>query len=208
MMNPWDRERTYKEKDTSPDTQAGGSGILWLIAIVIAVIGLAVMAKHGANQVVVVPIGISLFFMVMFIFSHRREARRLAWRREMARLREAARDQRIHAPEYTAEDAAVGAPVRKPVVDTAMRKIFDRFDSKVIAHGRMYDWKPQEIATFLDFARDFVDTQHANELITGGERGELDRHLEAAMDRALLQHDIAHPDKKPQGRYNYDEPPF
>lgn len=199
MLNPRDRERTYRESDNHEAPSTGGAGILWLIAIVIAVIGLTVMAKHGADEIVAVPIGISLFFMLMFIFSHRRETRQLAWRREMARLQNAAHEQ-VNA-------TAHGRAPNKPIVDTGMRKIFDRFDSKVIAHGRMYTWKPADIASFLDFARDFVDTQHANELVRANEKGELDRHLEAALDRALLQHDIAHPDKKPERRFD-DSAPF
>lgn len=195
MMNPWDQERTFQERQGSNDVPVSG-GLLWLIAVIIAVVGLAVMSRHGFDNIVIVPIGISLFFMVLFLVSHRREARRLAWRREVARLREAARDM---------QTGAVGSSPAAPppsAVDVGMRKVFDRFDTKVISHGRSHFWKAPEIAGFLDFARDFVDTQYSQSLLDGNEKGELDRHLDAALQRALLQHDIANPDR------HSDEPPF
>jgi hypothetical protein len=195
MMNPWDRERTYEEpqgeRTGMPDT--GGNGLLWRVAIVIAVIGLALMARHGANNLVMVPIGISVFFMVMFLFSHRREARRIAWKREVARMQEV---------ERARQQQVVAADVPR-ANDVAMRKIFDRYDLKVINHGRMYGWGAKDIASFLDYARDFVDTRHAGRLLEGNERGELDRHLDAALERAVLQHDIERP-----GKLASEEPPF
>ena len=179
MMNPWDSERTWEQKGGSSAPASGGSGLLWIVAIIIAVIGLAMMSRHGANHVVAVPIGISLFFMIMFMFSHRRETRRLAMKREATRqLEEYARQQ------------TVSLNVPKPGSDTTMRKVFDRYDMKVISHVRNKGWEPQRIASFLDYARDYVDTQHATALVNGNERGELDRHLDAALHRALLQHDI------------------
>lgn len=187
MMNPWDRERTYEEPQGQgaglPST--GGNGMLWLVAIIIAVIGLALMARHGANNVVMVPIGISVFFMVMFLFSHRREAKRIAWKREVARFQEMERSRQ----------QTIAVQNTQRANDAAMRKIFDRFDLKVIKHGRMYNWDAKEIASFLDYARDFVDTRHAGSLLDGNERGELDRHLDAALERAVLQHDIENPGK-------------
>ena len=187
MMNPWDRERTYEEPQGQgmglPST--GGNGLLWLVAIIIAVIGLALMARHGANNVVMVPIGISVFFMIMFLFSHRREARRIAWKREVARYQEIERQRQ----------QAVSVQTTQRTNDAAMRKIFDRFDLKVIKHGRAHHWGAKDIASFLDYARDFVDTRHAGSLLDGNERGELDRHLDAALERAVLQHDIENPGK-------------
>ena len=124
-----------------------------------------------------------------FFFSHRREARRLAWKREVARLQdEYSRQQQIAA--VNQPRPAVNQP--RPAVDTTMRKVFDRYDLKVITHGRSMGWEPQRIASFLDYARDYVDTQHATALVTGNERGELDRHLDAAMHKALLQYDMDH----------------
>ena len=187
MMNPWDRKRTYEEPQGQgaglPGT--GGNGLLWLVAIVIAVIGLALMARHGANNVVMVPIGISVFFMVMFLFSHRREVKRIAWKREVARYQEMERNRQ----------QTIAVQNTQRTNDAAMRKIFDRFDLKVIKHGRMYGWDAKAIASFLDYARDFVDTRHAGSLLDGNERGELDRHLDAALERAVLQHDIENPGK-------------
>lgn len=175
MMNPWDRERTFQESP-APQCPARGAG-LWLVAVVIAVIALALLGRHGANNIVVIPIGISLFFMVMFLFSHRREVKRNAWQREVARL----------------HSQSVTVPTPQPAaVDTTLRKVFDRFDVKVIAHGRSKFWQADKIAAFLDYARDYVDSQHASALMNGNEKGELDRHLDASLQKALLQHDIEH----------------
>ncbi|MCA8947218.1 MAG: hypothetical protein KDB29_13380 [Planctomycetes bacterium] len=185
-MNPWDSERTYQEPGAG-SAPSGSSGLLWLVAIIIAVIGLAVMSRHGANSVVAVPIGISLFFMVMFIVSHRRETRRIAWKREVALMHEA--QQRL--PQNMAVTGH--APVSNQPADLSMRKIFDRFDLKVITKGREKSWDAKRIAGFLDYARDFVDTQHASSLMKSGEKGELERHLEASLERALLQYDMENP---------------
>lgn len=186
MMNPWDSERTYQEPGAG-SAPSGSSGLLWLVAIIIAVVGLAVMSRHGANSVVAVPIGISLFFMIMFIFSHRRETRRIAWKREVALMHEA--QQRL--PQNMAVTGH--APVSNQPADLSMRKIFDRFDLKVITKGREKFWDAKRIAGFLDYARDFVDTQHASSLMKSGEKGELERHLEASLERALLQYDMENP---------------
>lgn len=192
MMNPWDRERTYSEPDTGGAPSAG-SGVLWLVAVIIAVIGLSVLARHGANSVVAIPIGISLFFMVMFIASHRRETRRIAWKREMAMMREA--QQQLPQQIAVSDLCNGGVPAEAPrrATDLSMRKIFDRYDLKVINKGREKMWNARRIAGFLDYARDYVDTQHASALMKSGEKGELERHLDASLERALLQYDIDTP---------------
>lgn len=190
MMNPWDQERTWEDKGAQASPSPGG-GMLWLIAIIIAVVGLALLAKNGFNNVAFIPIGISLFFMVMFLVSHRREARQLAWKREVARMQETP----AVAPQPVAYAPRPAAP------DANLRKVFDRFDVKVITHGRDKYWNAQRIASFLDYARDYVDTQHASALLAANERGELDRHLDAALQRALLQHDI-------ENKNESMEPPF
>jgi hypothetical protein len=96
----------------------------------------------------------------------------------------------------------MAAQPSRPAVDTTMRKVFDRFDVKVIGHARSQHWQPDKIASFLDYARDYVDTQHATSLLNGNERGELDRHLDAAVQRALLEYDIEHKSARPW------DPPF
>ena len=189
MMNPWDREHTYREHTyREPGTDSApspGGGWLWLVAVIIAVIGLAVMSKHGANSIVAIPIGISLFFMVMFMVSHRRETKRLAWRREWTAMQQQAQGSLPDQP------AVYEQP--RPSVDLSMRKIFDRFDLKVINKGRDKHWDPKRVAGFLEYARDYVDTQYASALMQNGEKGELERHLEASLERALLQYDIDNP---------------
>jgi hypothetical protein len=219
MMNPWDRERTYRDtEDNTPVAPSGGSGMLWLISIIIAVVGLVLMAKHGSNHVVLVPIGISLFFMTMFWVSHRRESQAIAKRRAFNLLleRERAHDVELN---HTPQAGALYAPVQQassvvPAADVNLRRVFDRFDLKVINLGRDWGWTPKDIASFLDYARDYVDTQHASSLMQTNEKGELERHLDAAVERALLQHDIEHPDQPKRGRphqsgsYDPMEPPF
>jgi hypothetical protein len=177
MMNPWDNERTWQE-GSGEAAPSKSSGLLWLVAVVIAVVGLALLSKHGFNDIAVIPVGISLFFMVMFLISHRRETRRIAWKREVVRMQAHQQIQQVEAP--------------RTAVDTTLRKVFDRYDLKVINHGRSGGWSPDRIASFLDYARDYVDTQHAGALFNGNEKGELDRHLDASLQRALLQHDIEH----------------
>ena len=189
MMNPWEKER-FAQEGGAESAPCKGSGLMWIVAVIIAVVGLVLVSKHKLNDVAMIPIGISLFFMVMFMVSHRRENRRLAWKREVTRMQQ---DQR---------QAQIIAQPPRPAVDTTLRKVFDRYDVKVINHARSQGWSPDRIASFLDYARDYVDTQHAGALVTGNEKGELDRHLDAALHRALLQHDIEHKSDKPM------EPPF
>jgi hypothetical protein len=69
----------------------------------------------------------------------------------------------------------------------------------------------QAITAFLEMARDFVDTGHAAQLIVADELSELDRHMNAALERAKLQHELGNPGSfkaAPKPRYDLDEPPF
>ena len=88
---------------------------------------------------------------------------------------------------------AMGGPVALPVPaadDLAMRKVFDRFDVRAIERARRAGQAPATVAGFLDFARDFVDRRHVAALLDQSDDLEVDRHLAAAVERALLQFEL------------------
>jgi hypothetical protein len=203
MMNQWDRERMWQETPGAPAIPSSGNGWAWLVAVIVAVIAIVVFARSNGNQLVLVPIAISVFFMFMFMVNHRRETRRLEAARAFKRLEEAAR--KAQGEPMGMEP---GTPARN---DVALRKVFDRFDLRVIQHGRANNWQPKQLSSLLEMARDFVDTPHATQLQRSGDDDELDRHLLAALERALLQYDIANDRKGDtrRGPYDFiDEPPF
>lgn len=207
MMHPWDRERTWQDSpDQNMPLPAKGGAWVWVIAVIIAVVALFALANSGGGSrgLVAVPVGISLFFMFMFLINHRREMRHLQAVRRVRQM------QQIEAPQPMAVGGPPpGAPQRD---DASLRRIFDRFDLKVIEHCRANTWEPKEISKLLEMARDFVDQPHAASLLRAGEDNELSRHLEAALERALLQYDIDHNRKgdRNRGTYSYGdgEPPF
>lgn len=196
MMNPQDQERLRRASPGPDFAPASGGGWIWIIAVMLAVFGLALLHRHGANNLVMIPVGISLFFMFMFMLSHRSESRRLQAVRHAQRMAEF-------------EPQAIGMlpPARD---DDSLRRVFDRFDLKVIEHGRRNSWEPKQISSLLEMSRDFVDTQHAGTLLANEDSHELEFHLDAALERALLQYDIAH-ERKGDGNRPYRsslEPPF
>jgi hypothetical protein len=200
MMNQWDRDRISRGAQQEADHFPGsGGGWVWLVAVLLAVLGLALFARHGSNNLVMIPVGISLFFMLMFLFSYRRESRRLQSLRET---------QRLTAPDF--EPQPMGMLPPPAASDGTLRCLFDRFDLKVIDHGRRNEWEPRQISSLLEMARDFVDTPHAGALLNAGEKDELDRHLDAALERALLQFDVANErkgdKKRPYHHSDYDVP--
>ncbi|MCC7510736.1 MAG: hypothetical protein IT464_15340 [Planctomycetes bacterium] len=209
MMHPWDRERTWQE---APGNQSGlpssGSGWVWIVAVVIAVIALAVFARSGGNHLVMVPIGISVFFMCLFMVNHRREMRRVEVARHLQRMGQAEQ-----APQHAPQSMGFAPPGQPARDDASLRRIFDRFDIKVIEHCRRNHWEPKQISVLLEMARDFVDQPHASALLRADQGKELGRHLDASLERALLQYDIDHNRKgdelrKDNGYYGDDAPPF
>ncbi len=80
MMNPWDRERMWRESEPGTQSRGFASGMMWLVAIILGIFGMIAMAKSrgSAPPVAVIPVAISLFFIFMFMIGHRREQRRLA----------------------------------------------------------------------------------------------------------------------------------
>jgi hypothetical protein len=204
--HPFERQAQKRGTMAREHHDSGGRGFVWLLAVVLAVIGLAAMARHGANPMVVVPVGISLFFMFMFMISHRRESKRIEASRRLERLERAAR----RALEPEAEPAprrdgreegmreqqfshAPGVPygTGASVSNDISRQVFDRFDVDVIELARSLELKPKEAASLLEFARDFVDLPHASALMRAKRDEELDRHLDAAIERAVLQYAIS-----------------
>jgi hypothetical protein len=204
MMNPhehpWERQHAARHSTATHDyaqRQSSGRGFVWLLAVILAVVGLAAMGRHGANPMVIVPVGISLFFMLMFIVSFRREARRIEAEQQMERLERAARratEPDVDEPEYhQPREHHFGAPVPygNGQVNEATREIFDRFDVRVIELARDLKLKPKDAAGLLEFARDFVDVPHASRLLRMSNNSELECHLDAAIERAVLQHAIS-----------------
>lgn len=170
MMNPWDREPQSKPSN----------GIAWLLSVIIAVIGLVALAKGSGHKAVSVPIFMSVIFMLMFLFSHRRENRRVIQASKEAELQ-----RKLNVVEqHTKTEINMQR-------DKDLRRVFDRFDVKVIKEGRRSQHSAQQIAQMLDFSRDFVDTNHAIEMLSNGHLVELDKHLEAAIYRAVLQLELS-----------------
>jgi hypothetical protein len=212
MMNPhehpWERQRHGRHNMATheyTEQQSGGRGFVWLLAVILAVVGLAAMGRHGANPMVIVPVGISLLFMLMFIVSFRRESRRIEAEQRMQRLERAARRAADPEEEHYGDDQPreyhFGAPVpysngqalvaNHASSNEASREVFDRYDVRVIELARNLELKPKEAAGLLEFARDFVDVAHATRLLRKGDQDELERHLDAAIERAVLQHAIS-----------------
>ncbi len=226
MMNPWDRERTYQQPEgTGAAPRSNMAAFAWIVAVIVAAVALFAMARHGGGKIVAVPIGISLFFMMMFWISHRRESRLLAQRREMSRLNRAAGGPlapRIHPEselEIVAEPGTVAAP--RPAThaahDRLARVLFDKFDLMLMAYGRDAKWEPKEIVAFMEFARDFLDIPYATGLLRESKSSymtsDLEHHLDAAMGRALLQYEVNHGARpKPPEGYRKSagdlDPPF
>lgn len=204
MMNPWDRERTWRETQPSSQPRGFASGLAWLVAVVLGILGMVAMAKnHGDNghSIAMIPIGISLFFIFMFMIGHRREQRRLSCLRAM----QPPAEPRIHTPQGTAAQPAQAAgnlqqtqctveTQKLPKADDAsLRKLYDRFDVRAIAQCRASRMDAKQITSFLEMARDFVDTGHAAQLIRRNDLAELDTHMHAALERAKVQHELDHP---------------
>ncbi|MHC4839591.1 MAG: hypothetical protein ACYTDT_01340 [Planctomycetota bacterium] len=173
MMNPWDREQQLQPHKPS-------NGVAWLVSVVIAVIGLVALAKGGGHRAVVFPIFISVTFMVMFLFSHRRENKRIFKARQDAEVRRQAQ----------AMAASSQAHINKQR-DKDLRRVFDRFDLYVIGSLQTSAKPANAVAEILEFARDYVDTNHAIELLKKEQFNELDIHLKAAYQRAFLQMELS-----------------
>jgi len=198
MMNPWDRERMWRESEPSTQGRGFANGLMWLVAIVLGLFGLIALAKSGgAKGVALIPIGISLFFIFMFMIGHRREQRRLAatrWQNQVGN--QPLQEIRIEPqPAPKADDAS-------------LRKLYDRFDVMAIDECRENKLDAKQITDFLEMARDFMDTAHAAQLIRANNLAELEIHMHAALERAKLQFELNHPGAFKVVRPRYDDPPF
>ncbi|MDC1142734.1 hypothetical protein OAU50_06555 [Planctomycetota bacterium] len=172
-MNQWDREQHMQ-----PHSASGG--IAWLISVVIAVIGLIALSKGAGHGAVTVPIFISVFFMVLYLFSHRREYKRIASAQKEAKIMQ-------QANIIAAESKAYINKQR----DKELRRVFDRFDLMVIGNQRSQTRTASAVAEVLEFARDYVDSSHAIDLLKKEQFKELDIHLNAAYERAVLQLELS-----------------
>ena len=199
MMNPWDRDQHLRDLGQSERSGGFAGGLAWIIAIILGVLGMVVMARTGCKSVAVIPVAISLFFIFMFIIGHRREQRRLHVLRSMNAIAAAAPPARPEPRQLPKAD------------DASLRRLYDRFDVLAIDECRRNNMDAKSITAFLEMARDFVDTAHAADLISRDELSELERHMQAALERAKLQYELGSPGafKAPaKPRYDLDEPPF
>lgn len=199
MMNPWDRERTWRETEPNSQPRGFASGFMWLVAIILGVFGMMAVAKSGGKApVALIPVGISLFFIFMFMIGHRREQRRLS----------ASRWQGMNA-QQPLQEVRLEAQALPKADDASLRKLYDRFDVKAIDECRDNKMDAKQITAFLEMARDFMDTAHAAHLIRCNNLAELDIHMRAAMERAKLQFELGNPGTFKVVKHGYDgEPPF
>lgn len=188
MMNPWDRERMWRESEPGQQQPRGfASGLAWLVAIVLGVLGLAALGRPGgAKAVALIPIGISLFFIIMFLVGHRREQRRLS----AARWQNAAG---AVLPQAPLQEVRLEPQALPKADDASLRKLYDRFDVKAIELCRGSQMAAARTTEFLEMARDFMDTAHAAQLIRANNLAELDIHMHAALERARLQFELNNP---------------
>ncbi|MBE7490704.1 MAG: hypothetical protein HS108_02910 [Planctomycetes bacterium] len=185
MMNPWDRERAWREVEPGNQPRGVANGLMWLVAILLGVFGLVALIKsRGEGGVVaLVPVGISLFFIFMFMLGHRREQRRLAVMRAAAR----------HESGMALQEVRLEPAPLPKADDASLRKLYDRFDVRAIEQCRENALDARQITGFLEMARDFMDTAHAAQLIRQNNLAELDVHMHAALERAKLQYELNHP---------------
>ncbi|MBX3475042.1 MAG: hypothetical protein KF754_11715 [Planctomycetes bacterium] len=200
MMNPWDRERMWRESEPNNQPRGFASGLAWLVAIVLGVLGMMAMAKHGFRTVAVIPIGISLFFIFMFMIGHRREQRRLMsnrWQQMATTV----------LPQPPLQEIRLEQQSLPKADDASLRKLYDRFDVKAIEECRHNSLDAGKVTEFLEMSRDFMDTAHAAQLIRRNDLAELQIHMHAALERAKLQFELNNPGafKAPP---KIEEPPF
>jgi len=201
MMNPWDRERMWRESEPGTQSRGFASGMMWLVAIILGIFGMIAMAKSrgSAPPVAVIPVAISLFFIFMFMIGHRREQRRLAatrWQNAQNAMNQQVQEVRLDTQALPKPD------------DASLRRLYDRFDVKAIDECRTNSLDAKQITAFLEIARDFMDTSHAAQLIRCNNLAELEIHMHAALERAKLQFELGSPGAFKVVKPNIDDPPF
>ncbi|MCC6572693.1 MAG: hypothetical protein IT462_02780 [Planctomycetes bacterium] len=140
----------------------------WLASVFLAVAGLtaAFYTRKSPSWAPFVALAISTGGMLLFLIQYSR-----ACRLQAANI--------IRPP--------VKAPVTIAITDgDAMRRLFDRFDIRAIERARALGLSSGDASSFLNLARDFVDVAHAQRLMNTGNEAELDVHIRAAIERALL----------------------
>lgn len=147
-------------------------GNMWLGSLVLGVSSLlALFFISEGNELILFPLGVSVFFMVLF------------WR-NVRRERDVFSD--FNEPTYDQQDALTTMPDPAGSTDSELRSVFDRFDSMVIDQCEQRGMSGDRIASFLDYAREFVDQTHAATLFRDQRFNELEIHLTAAHRRAMV----------------------
>ena len=178
-------------------TPAGSAcAAMWLCSVLLGAGGLVAAFTRFPNVKWMVPaaLGVSIFGMLMFVISYGRACRAAAAR---VIAPPAGSVPGVLAPKLIPieEVSAVAAAEPSPAAATAaaqstdnaqLRKLYDRFDLKAIDRARQAGLTAKDAASFLGFARDFVDQRHALGLMAAGDEAELGRHLAASIERALL----------------------
>lgn len=187
MMHPWDREQTATDKPR---------GINWLsmlMALLLGIFGVAMAAKlqHAGRGPLVVPVvfaGLgSLYFLTRgFKGGGCCSTYRCNWREESPVSGGQPMSQPGDRPGVVAPPA-YSYGVKEAARDTlALRRVYDRFDLLAIERAKRQGLTPGEQASFLNFARDYVDVDHALGLLAERDENELKQHFLASLERALL----------------------
>ncbi|MCC6148780.1 MAG: hypothetical protein IT461_00900 [Planctomycetes bacterium] len=186
MMHPWDRERSATDKP-------GFNWLSILMAILLGLFGFAMAAKlhHGGRGPLVVPVvfaGVgALYFLVRgFKGGGCCSAPRASWRDDAP----IATGQPMTPPSQSAGVVAPPGysytPKEAARDNLALRRVYDRFDLLAIERAKRQGLTPGEQASFLNFARDYVDVDHSLALLAERDETELKQHFMASLERALL----------------------
>ncbi len=186
MMHPWDRDQTQRN--------AQPRSINWislLLSLLIGLFGFALLFRlsHGGKAALIVPLAFAGIGSLYFLGR--------GWRGASQR-----RVEPNDADFYAASGRPLSGNAGKPgfavttppayaskqaATDTlALRRVFDRFDLLAIERAQRHGLAPAAQASFLTFARDYVDLDHSLALLAERNEDELKQHFTASLERALL----------------------
>jgi len=157
--------------DLKPNLRPAGAG--WLLSIGLGFLSVVLLSSRKTEVFGVIALIVAGTILLDFLFSRIRAHR--DFKKQLRELHQA----------IAIQNAQLLPRVATPKPD-AMRMIFDRFDLLTIKRARNDGLDGRHTAELLDFAREFVDTSHAAMLLEQHEEEELQRHLAAALERALL----------------------
>lgn len=164
------------QPDFIPCTRASNTCAgTWIFSVMLAIGGLvaAFSTRHAPHWVPLAALGVSMFGMMVFVVKYGRSCRADASHLMIP----------IHQPSVAAVEPSPAAAADD---GGQMRRLFDRFDVRAIERARALGLAPREAASFLGFARDYVDNAHALRLLAAHDEAELERHIAASIERALL----------------------